>query len=598
MTTFRRMMGTFLRGHWPALLLSMALALATTGFGLVIPWLLRAVVDTVLVEGQSDLLVPLSLGILAAGLLRFGAAFARRIVSGHVSLAVETDIRNQLFAHLEMLDLGFYLRSQTGQLISRSIADVRAVRLFLSYGFIFLVTHLTTMVAVTVILFSMQPQLAVVALLPMPILLVSATRFSSRLHPSLYALQQRVAELTAVAEERITGIRVIKALAIEHVEQETFAEASDLIYRQNLDAAAIRARYVPLMSFLPSLSLVAILYLGGRMVVDGSLTLGSLLAFNSYVLLLTWPMRMLGMLISWAERASASGERVIELLDERPAIADRAGARVLPPLRGAVSFRRVRFGYDGHEVLRGIDLHVEAGETVAFVGPTGCGKTTLALLVPRFHDPTEGAVLVDGRDLRDVTLASLRRQIGLVEQDPFLFSLSVRENIRYGDPQATDERVAAAARAAAADDFIRALPEGYDTPVGERGINLSGGQRQRVALARALLVDPRILILDDATSSVDAETEARIMEALRALKGSRTTIVIAHRPSTVLLADRVVLLDAGRVVQVGPPAAVHWDEILVREAEEALARELAAAQGADRSTLLRRSPRPLGSEAL
>ena len=597
MTTFRRMMGTFLRGHWPALLLSLVLALATTGFGLVIPWLLRAVVDTVLIGGRQDLLLPYALAILGAGLLRFAAAFSRRIVSGHVSLSVETDIRNRLFAHLEMLDLHFYLRSQTGQLISRSIADVRAVRLFLSYGFIFLVTHLFTLVAVTIILFAMQPRLAVVALLPMPFLLMSATRFSSRLHPSLYTLQQRVAELTAVAEERITGIRVIKALAIEHVEQETFAEASDLIYRQNLDAAAIRARYMPLMALLPSLSLVAILYLGGRMVVDGTLTLGSLLAFNSYVLLLTWPMRMLGMLISWAERASASGERVIELLDERPGIADRAGARALPPLRGAVAFRHVRFGYDGHEVLRGIDLQVEPGETVAFVGPTGCGKTTLALLVPRFHDPTEGVVLVDSRDLRDVTLASLRRQIGLVEQDPFLFSLSVRENIRYGDPEASEERVAAAARAAAADDFIHALPQGYDTLVGERGINLSGGQRQRLALARALLVDPRILILDDATSSVDAETEARIMDALRDLKGTRTTIVIAHRPSTVLLADRVVLMDAGRVVQVGPPSEVHWDEILIREAEEALARELAAAQGAERPPLLRR-PHPLGSEAL
>lgn len=598
MTTFRRMMGTFLRGHWPALFLSLALALATTGFGLVIPWLLRAVVDVALVQGRQELLVPLTLGILGAGLLRFGTAFARRVVSGHVSLAVETDIRNRLFAHLETLDLDFYLRSQTGQLISRSIADVRAVRLFLSYGFIFLLTHLTTLVAVSIILFVLEPRLAVAALLPMPFLLIGASRFSSRLHPSLYALQQRVAELTAVAEERITGIRMIKALAIEDVEQETFAGASDRIYRQNLHAAAIRARYVPLMGFLPSLSLVAILFFGGRMVIDGSLTLGSLLAFNSYVLLLTSPMRMLGMLIAWAERASASGERVIELLDEDAGIADRPGSVDLPPVRGAVSFQAVRFGYGEQQVLRGIDLSIEPGETVAFVGPTGCGKTTLALLIPRFHDPTEGAVLVDGRDLRDVTLASLRRQMGLVEQDPFLFSLSVRENIRYGDPGASAERVAAAARAAAADDFIESLPQGYDTLVGERGINLSGGQRQRVALARALLVDPRILILDDATSSVDAETEARIMDALRGLKGTRTTIIVAHRPSTVLLADRVVLLDAGRVVQAGPPSEVHWEETLIREAEESLARELAAAQGADQARLVRERPAPLVSDAL
>ncbi len=266
--------------------------------------------------------------------LRFLAAFARRAVSGHVSLAVETDIRNRLFGHLETLGLDFYLRSQTGQLISRSIADVRAVRLFLSYGFIFLVNNIVTLLAVSVILLLLQPRLAVVALLPMPFLLMAATRFSSRLHPSLYAVQQRVAELTAVVEERIIGIRVIKALAIEDVEQETFAGASDRIFRQNLEAAAIRARYLPLMTLLPSISLVVILYLGGRMVVAGSMTLGSLLAFNSYVALLVWPMRMLGMLVSWAERASASGERVIELLDERPRHrGPRPGQRRSPPSR-------------------------------------------------------------------------------------------------------------------------------------------------------------------------------------------------------------------------------------------------------------------------
>ncbi len=577
MHTFRRMILTFLEGHWLALYASLFLALATTGLGLVIPWLTKSVVDLALIGGRDDLLLPLSLAMVAVGVARFITAFLRRTVSGKMSLAVETDVRNRLFDHMQHLGLRFYLRSQTGQLISRAMADVRGVRLFLSYGLIFIVTHTLTLIGVTILLFVLEPRLAVAALLPAPLLLVVARRFSSRLHPSLYAIQQRVAELTAVAEERILGIRVIKAFAVEDLQQERFAEASDRIYRQNLEAAAIRGRYVPLLGLLPSLSLLIILYYGGRLVIADEMTLGSLLAFYGYTLLLVWPLRMLGMLVSWAERAAASGERVLEILDEEPEVYEAANAVPLGRIEGRIEFRDVDFGYDGHPVVRQVSLDIEPGETVALVGPTGSGKTTLARLIPRFADPSSGKILVDGTDLRDVTLHGLREQLGLVEQDPFLFSLSVRDNIRYGRPDAGEVEVRAAAQAAAADEFIERLPQGYDTVIGERGLTLSGGQRQRLALARALLVDPRILILDDATSSVDAETEAHIMAALEGIHGTRTTVVIAHRPSTVRLADRVVLMERGRIVQVGPPEEVPWQEILIREAEEDVQRELVAA---------------------
>ncbi len=577
MHTFRRMIRIFLAGHWTGLAFSLLLALGTIGMGMVIPWLIKLAIDRALVPQRPDLLPPLVLAILGAGLMRMVFAFSRRVVSGRVALAVEMEVRDRMFAHLQTLGLDFYLRSQTGQLISRAIADVRAVRMFLGYGMIFFVTHLVTLLTVTVILFSMDPALAAASLLPMPLILVVARVFSKRLHPSLWAIQQRVAELTAVAEERIIGIRVIKAFAVEDLQQEAFAAASDRIYRQNLEAAAIRGRYVPLLGLLPSLSLIIILYYGGRLVIQDQMTLGSLVAFNGYIMLLIWPLRMLGMLVSWGERAVASGERVLEILDEAPTISDEPGARPLPPVQGEVEFHDVSFGYGDRRILDGVSLHIRPGETVALVGPTGCGKTTLAHLIPRFHDPIDGRVTVDGQDVRTVTLASLRASIGLVDQDPFLFSLPVLENIRYGDPDAAPERVIEAARAAAAHEFVEALPQGYDTVIGERGLTLSGGQRQRLALARALLVDPAILILDDATSSVDAETEAHIVQALHTLRGTRTTVIVAHRASTVMLADRVVLMEAGRIVRQGPPDQVPWHEILVREAEQALERDIAAA---------------------
>src|SRR5665811_54716 len=372
MRTLIRMMKIFLGPHKVGVALSLVLALATTGMGMFVPWLTKLAVDRALVPQRGDLVTVFAAAIVGVGLLRMVFAFCRRIVSGRVALAVETEVRNRLFDHLQTLGLDFHLRSQTGQLMSRAIADVRAVRMFLGYGLIFVMTNVATLVGVTVILLLLQPRLAIMSLAPLPLILVVARAFSKRLHPSLWAIQQRVAELTAVAEERIMGIGVIKAFAIEHLQAEAFEAASDRIYRQNLEAAAIKGRYVPRLGMLPSISLMIILFYGGRAVIADQMTLGSLVAFNGYVMLLIWPMRMLGMLVSWGERAVASGERVLEILEESPTVRDSPRASALAAVRGVLEFDDVSFEYGGRRVIDGVTVRIERGETVALVGPTGC----------------------------------------------------------------------------------------------------------------------------------------------------------------------------------------------------------------------------------
>src|SRR6266540_1567805 len=393
---------------------------------------------------------------------------------------------------------------------------------------------------------------AVVALFITPVLVGLAYRYSHVSHPVLREVQQKMADVATVAEENIVGVHVVKAFAMEEVEQDKFMHASDEVFDQSVLANRQRAVYVPLMAFLPLLAQAAVLFLGGRMVVAGDLSLGAFIQFNVLLLMLVMPLRMLGMWIGQAQRATASGERIFQVMDEPEEIQDAVDARDLPAGGGHVRFEDVWFAYEREQpVLQGVDLELEPGTTVALIGHTGAGKTTLASLVPRFYDVTAGRVTLDGVDVREVRLASLRRSIGVIAQDPFLFSATIRENIAFGSPDATDEAVEAAARAAQAHEFVERLPDGYDTLVGERGVTLSGGQRQRVAIARALVLDPRILILDDATASVDATTEARIRLGLREAMRGRTTIIIAHRLSTIALADEIVVLDAGRVAARG-----------------------------------------------
>jgi ATP-binding cassette, subfamily B, bacterial len=454
--------------------------------------------------------------------------------------------------------------------MSRATVDLQSVRFFLGYGLIFIGQSLLTILLAATAMFIIRPELAALSLAPVPFVVLIAWRYGVHSRPALQEAQQRIAELTADAEENISGVRVVKAFAQEDRQLERFRHSVGRVFSQQMYANVIQARYTPMISFLPNLGLAVILLVGGREVIDGSLSLGNFTAFYAYLLMLISPMRTLGYMLSAAQRATASGARVFQILDRAPRMTAPEDAPALPDGRGAVSFRGVGLTFDGasRPALHDVDLEIEAGETVALVGPMGSGKTALVSLLPRLYDVTTGSVAIDGADVRDVDPASLRHQIAVVTDDPFLFSASVHENIAYGRPEATREEVEQAARAAQADSFIRALPNGYDTLIGERGLTLSGGQRQRIAIARAIVADPRILILDDATSSVDASTEQEIKLALRDVMAGRTTFVVAHRLSTIALADEIIVLDEGTVAVRGTHEELLETSDLYREIVE------------------------------
>jgi len=567
MRTFWRLLG-FLRPYRRGVLVSLVLAAAAMGTGVLIPFLVGRGVDAVR-RGEAAALWPLAGAIVAAGVLRLAFSVVRRLVAGRVSLGVEYDLRNRLYSHLQSLELGFFDEQQTGQLMSRATVDLQAVRFFLGYGLVFILQSLVTILVAAAVMVAVDPFLAAVTLAPMPAVLWMAVRYGRRNRPASQELQQRIAELTARAEESITGIRVVKAFAQEVRQLARFRAAVSRVFSQAMVSTRLRAFYNPLIAFLPQLGLAALLLVGGHQVMSGRITVGDFVAFYGYVVMLVGPMRMLGIALGMAQRAVASGARVFELLDREPRIVAPAGAPPLPPGGGRVELRGVESGFGEDEaarrVLKGIDLTVEAGRSVALVGPTGSGKTTLVGLLPRLYDPAAGQVLIDGADVREVDLESLRGEIAFVSDDPFLFSASVRENIAYARPEASVEEIRRAARRAGIADFVEGLAEGYETLVGERGLTLSGGQRQRIAIARALIRDPRILILDDATSSVDATTEARIGEALREVMRGRTTFVIAHRMSTIALADEVVVLEDGHVAARGTHAELLETSPLYRE---------------------------------
>jgi ATP-binding cassette subfamily B protein len=566
--TFVRLLG-FLRPYRASLAVSTVLAILSQGAAIAILVLTGSVIDELDGAQRTRTIVLLVGAIVAVGTAKAALMIGRRLISGRQALGVEYDMRDDLYAQLVRLSFGFYDRHQTGQLMSRATIDLQAVRFFLGYGLIFFAQHIVTIVAVSVVLFFIDWRLALIAVTVTPLIVAIAYRYSHVSHPVLRDVQQKLADVATVAEESIVGVHVVKAFAQEPAREERFRRASDTVFAQSLRANRQRALYVPLLTFLPLVAQGAVLLAAGRMVVHGSLSLGDFFRFNLLLAMLVMPLRMLGMWIGQAQRATASGERIFEILDEPEEIADRADAESLPPGPGAVRFERVTFGYEpGRPVLEEIELDLPAGRTVALIGHTGSGKTTLASLVPRFYDATEGRVLVDGVDVRRVSRRSLRREIGVISQDPFLFSASVRENIAFGLPGAPLEAVEAAARAAQAHEFVAELPKGYETVIGERGITLSGGQRQRIAIARALLIDPRILILDDATASVDATTEALIRDGLREAMRGRTTIIIAHRLSTIALADEVVVLDRGRITARGTQSELLESSPVFRELHE------------------------------
>jgi ABC-type multidrug transport system fused ATPase/permease subunit len=563
--TFGRLLG-FLRPYKGSLAVSSILAIASQVTGILVPVLTGVVINEL--DGSQDKprLALVIGGIVALGLVRGALMYGRRVISGRQALGVEYDLRDELYSHFLRLSFGFYDRSQTGQLMSRATIDLQSVRFFLGYGLIFFAQHVVTIVVVTVVLFFYSWELALVALSITPVIVLTAYRYSRVSQPVLRDVQQTLAEVAIVAEESITGVHVVKSFAQEQTRSARFANAANTVFRKTLAANMQRAIYVPLLTFLPLVAQALVLLVAGRMVISGSLSLGAFFAFNLLLAMLVMPLRMLGMWIGQAQRAIAAGERIFEVLDEPEEVADAPDAQPLPAGPGEVIFEDVSFGYDpARLVLDDVDLRIGAGRTVALIGRTGSGKTTLATLVPRFYDATAGRILVDGVDVRELVRRSLRREIGVISQDPFLFSASIRDNIALGIPDAPHEAVEAAAQAAQAHEFILELPHGYETVVGERGITLSGGQRQRIAIARALLIDPRILILDDATASVDATTESKIRAGLREVMRDRTTIIIAHRLSTIALADEVVVLDEGRIAARGTQAELLETSPVFRE---------------------------------
>jgi ABC-type multidrug transport system fused ATPase/permease subunit len=576
---FFRLLG-FLRPYKLSLWVSVALAVGSQLAQIALVAITGLVIDKALIPHDSQTLTLLIGLIVGLGVVKAGLMVGRRLISGRQALGVEFDLRNALYAHLVRLSFGFYDRHQTGQLMSRATVDLQGVRFFLGYGLIFLFQNVLTVVFVTVVLFAYQWELAFVALAITPVLVVLAYRYSHVTHPTLRDIQQKLADVATVAEENIVGVHVVKAFAQEPSEADKFGDRSERVFHRSIEANRQRALYVPLISFIPLLAQAAVLLIGARMVAAGTLSTGGFVSFNLYLAMLVTPLRSLGMWIGQAQRATASGERIFQIMDEPVEVADRPGAIELPAGPGRIRFENVSFGYDGDRpVLDRIDLDVEAGRTIALIGHTGSGKTTLTTLVPRFYDVTDGRVTIDGTDVRDVTLTSLRHVVGVVPQDPFLFSDTIRENIAFGAPDLTDEEIARVAQLAQADEFIERLPDGYDTVIGERGITLSGGQRQRLAIARALAVDPRILILDDATASVDASTEARIRLGLREAMKGRTTLIIAHRLSTIALADELVVLHEGRIAARGTHDELYATSVVYREIYEhgLLERQLADA---------------------
>jgi len=517
-----------------------------------IPLLAQRAIDHGIETYRPAVLVRWGLVIFAVTLVVAVCTAGRRYAAFFISLRAEADLRRELFAHLQRLHFGYHDRAQTGQLMARANTDLRQIQLFL----VFLPVagaNVVMVLGVAGVLFSIDPKLAVVSLAALPFLNLAATRFSTRLHPLSADLQQSLADVSGVVEETLSGIRVVKGFGSESIQNRHMHGAAVTVFDKAMGIARLRASFTPLIDLLPTVGLIATLYVGGHEVLDHHLTIGQLIAFNFYILQLIFPLRLTAFLVAAASRASASAARVYAVLSTAPAIVNIHDARRPVDGAGEVRFEGVRFGYGGdRSVLDGLDLVVRGGEALALVGPTGCGKSTVARLIPRFYDVDAGSVLLDGVDVRILELSELRRSVGIVFEDTFLFGDSVRTNIAFADPEAPFALVERAARLAGADEFIRELPDGYDTVLGERGFSLSGGQRQRIAIARAIFADPRVLVLDDATSSVDPTKEHEIRAAMREVMQGRTTLIIAHRPATVALADRVVLLgDNGRVVATG-----------------------------------------------
>ena len=547
----------YARSQWWRLFVGLAGAIVEMVLALMVPLYTKRVIDRLADPGSSPEVAYGFLNIVAVALLAFGlirsiSIFIQIFITEKASQEVAYSLRNDLYDKLQRQSFAFYDTAATGELMSRLTSDVEMCREATGFGFSSLLGNLVWLVGIAGYLFCLDWRYTLISLSMLPFLFLVATRYTQKVEPLYTDVQEQRAKLTAVAQENFSGVRVVRAFSQEEEEMKRFHGENEGLCARTLKTAKTSSFYHPAMDFFANLGTVLVIWYGGREVIQGRITLGSMVAFHGALWMLIWPVRMLGYILGVMQRASASAKRVFELLDWKSAVVEKSDAIELPAVKGWVRFRGVSFGYENdRQVLTGIDFEARPGEVVAVVGSTGSGKSTLVHLVPRFYDVEDGQVTIDGYDVRDVTLESLRKQIGVVLQENFLFSATIKENIAYGRPHASLEEIEAAARAAAAHGFIMELPQGYDTMVGERGVGLSGGQRQRVAIARALLANPRILILDDSTSSVDLETEREIQEALNHLMKGRTTFIIAQRLSTVQQADKILVLDGGSIVQEG-----------------------------------------------
>lgn len=589
----------WVRRVWPIVMTYKLLLFSSIGLGVVsiainvtIPLVTARAIDNALIDRTAPLLrfvVLLVILGIARGLLSYGYRFGLY----KMAFRIETDLRSIIFRHLSTLSFSFYDRVQSGQLISRANSDIRSLQMFLAFAPLIGLSILSFVLAL-ILMLSISVSLTLVSIACLPGVYVLGVLLRNQIFPLSWIVQARTADVATIVDENVNGVRVVRSFAAEQQQIRHLARSARRLQWANIATVNSRARYTPIMENLPRVGLVVVLLYGGWLVIDGQLQLGVLIAFNAYILMMQTPFRLLGFFMMLQQRAAASAERIYEILDESSNLTQRTTAAKLRDPTGRIEFRNVRFGYrdpvvvsdddsgdeqpDTTDVLVDFNLVVEPGETVALVGRTGSGKSTVARLLPRFYDVRAGQVLIDGTDVRDLTITSLRANVGLVLDEPFLFSVSVRENIAYGRPDAPIDQVIAAAVAAQADEFISELPGGYDAIIGERGYTLSGGQRQRIALARTFLVNPRLLVLDDATSAIDVQVESRIHEALELLLRDRTTIVIAHRLSTISLADRVALLEGGRVIATGTHAHLmatdpRYVEVLARTESDEIASE-------------------------
>jgi subfamily B ATP-binding cassette protein MsbA len=548
---------SYLKPYWKQQVLIFVLLLLWTALDLLPPLFQGIIVDKVIIEGDLSLLAPLIIGLVliyaAVQLVSAADLYLRHALGERFIL----DLRTQLYEYLQRLSLSYFERTSTGEIMSRITNDVNELERFVTHGSSLTLVDLLRLVGTTIVLVWLDWRLALVALLPVPLLSVALRLFNRRVRPIYRQVRDRLGDINARLQDNISGIRVIQAFGQERAALDRFMDESVAYYRVRVQGIRIWSTFFPAIRFVASIGNVLVLAVGALLVVDGSMTLGTLVAFLAYTTALYQPINRLTEVDNIIQQAVAAGERIFELLDEEPDIQDGASAQELPRVQGEIQFERVFFRYgqadcpEDEFVLHDVTFHVAPGQVVALVGPSGAGKTSIANLISRFYDPTQGRVLIDGKDVREIQLKSLRDHIAVVLQETFLFNTSVRDNLLFAKLDATEEEMVAAARAAYAHDFILEFPQGYDTEIGERGVKLSGGQKQRLALARAILADPRILILDEATSSVDAEAEYLIQRALDQVLQGRTAIVIAHRLSTVRSADKIIALEDGRIREVG-----------------------------------------------